>query len=242
MNIQFKSLIPRRSPFVTTTLPGQYSRYLSTATRSGPAAAEAPNVTTYSGTSRPRPYHLKHPPPALKRDLPRLQRSWPTIVAFAVVGVAGWTVFLTYVTNQEKISSSVVKQIMRELREDEALRAVLGDAIRMQGEWWLNGDPRIIGSVCIVVTLSTSRTLSTFFLQISTMQGTIDVSFRVKGSKGAHTTITLSNKRWLTPYIGAGTVYFTSIRREKGVPFETLRFKVIADDGSIISKANDATS
>ncbi|KAJ3732963.1 cytochrome oxidase complex assembly protein 1-domain-containing protein [Lentinula guzmanii] len=200
----FKSLIARRSPFVATALPRQHLQYLSTTSRPGPAAAEAPNVTTYSGTSRPRPYHLKHPPPALKRDLPRLQKTWPTIIAFAIIGVAGWTAFLTYVTNQEKISSSVVKQIMRELREDEEMRAVLGDAIRMQGEWWLNGDPRIIGS-------------------ISTMQGNIDVSFRIKGSKGS------------------GTVYFTSIRREKGVPFEILRFKVIADDGTIISKAKDTT-
>lgn len=66
-------------------------------------------------------------------------------------------------TNQEKISSSVVQQIMRELREDEELRAVLGDAIRMQGEWWLNGDPRIIGSVCAIVTLSARRTHSGLF-------------------------------------------------------------------------------
>ncbi|KAJ3875790.1 cytochrome oxidase complex assembly protein 1-domain-containing protein [Lentinula edodes] len=205
-----KFLTTRRSPFMMTILPRQHLQYtidgrcLSTTSRPGPAAAEPPNVTTYSGTSRPRPYHLKHPPPALKRDLPRLQKTWPAILAFAVIGVAGWTAFLTFVTNQEKISSSVVQQIMRELREDEELRAVLGDAIRMQGEWWLNGDPRIIGS-------------------ISTMQGNIDVSFRVKGSKGA------------------GTVYFTSIRREKGVPFEILRFKVIADDGPIISKVKDVT-
>ncbi|KAJ3832775.1 cytochrome oxidase complex assembly protein 1-domain-containing protein [Lentinula raphanica] len=199
-----KSLITRRPPSLFELRPSQHLQHLSTATRPGPATNEAPNVTVYSGTSRPRPYHLKHPPPALKRDLPRLEKSWPAIVAFALVGIAGWTAFLTYVTNQEKISSSVVKQIMRELREDEELRTVLGDAIRMQGEWWLNGDPRIIGS-------------------ISTMQGNIDVSFRIKGSKGA------------------GTVYFTSIRREKGVPFEILRFKVIADDGTIISKAKDVT-
>ncbi|KIK70076.1 hypothetical protein GYMLUDRAFT_151629 [Collybiopsis luxurians FD-317 M1] len=198
-----------RSSFLTTTLsrPSQTllipRKSLSTTNRPTPAATEPPNVTMYSGTSRPRPYHLKHPPPAMKRDLPRLQSNWPTIFAFSIIGAAGWAAFLTYVTNQEKISSSVVKQIMRELREDPQLREALGDAIRMQGEWWLNGDPRIIGS-------------------ISTMQGNIDVSFRIKGSKGA------------------GTVYFTSIRREKGIPFEILRFKVIADDGTVISKVQDS--
>ncbi|RXW15782.1 hypothetical protein EST38_g10079 [Candolleomyces aberdarensis] len=86
---------------------------------------------------------------------------------------------------------------MRSLKADPQLRDVLGDAIRPQPEWWLNGDPRIEG-------------------KIGQLQGNIDVSFRVKGSKGT------------------GTVYFTSIRKEKGVPFTVLRFKVISDDGTVV--------
>ncbi len=65
----------------------------------------------------------------------------------AVLGVAGWVAFLTYVTNQEMISSSIVRQIMRCVREDPKLREVLGEAIRSQPEWWLNGDPKINGRV-----------------------------------------------------------------------------------------------
>ncbi|EEB96071.1 hypothetical protein MPER_04855 [Moniliophthora perniciosa FA553] len=84
---------------------------------------------------------------------------------------------------------------MRSLRADPKLKKVLGHAIRPQPEWWLNGDPNILDI---------------------TMQGNVDMSFRIKGSKGS------------------GTVYFTSIRREKGVPFTILRFKVIADDGTIV--------
>ncbi|KAL0065505.1 cytochrome oxidase assembly protein 1 [Marasmius tenuissimus] len=105
---------------------------------------------------------------------------------------------MTIVTNQEKITSSVFKQVMRTVRSDPGVREVLGEAIRPQAEWWLNGDPDIQG-------------------QISTMQGNVDMSFRIKGSKGS------------------GTLYFTSIRREKGVPFTILRFKVIADDGTVIN-------
>lgn len=52
--------------------------------------------------------------------------------------------------------------------------------------------------------------------QINMPKGQIDVSLRVVGSKGA------------------GTLYFTSIRREKGAPFTILRFKVITDDGRTI--------
>lgn len=104
---------------------------------------------------------------------------------------------MKYATNQEKISSSVFRSIMRSLKADPQLHEKLGDAIRPQPEWWLNGDPRILG-------------------HISQLQGNIDVSFRIKGSKGA------------------GTIYFTSIRKEKGTPYTVLRFKVICDDGTVI--------
>jgi len=148
----------------------------------------------YTGTSKPRPYHLKHPPP---RALPRLESRFLPIKAILLgaLGISLWGAFLLHTTNAEKASSSVVKGILRELRDNEVLRGVLGDAIRVQGEWWLNGSPWIRGKV-------------------STMQGSVDVSFRVKGTRGA------------------ATVYFTSIRRDKGLPFEILRFKVISDDES----------
>jgi len=77
------------------------------------------------------------------------------------------------------------------------LREVLGDVIRPQPEWWLNGDPYVSG-------------------QIGQLQGNIDVSFRIRGPKGS------------------GTLYFTSIRREKGVPYTVLRFKVICDNGTVV--------
>ncbi|KAJ2915246.1 hypothetical protein MD484_g5162, partial [Candolleomyces efflorescens] len=137
---------------------------------------------------------MKHPQ---TRDLPKLQSKWPTALATLAVAGACWAMFITYATNQEKISSSVFRSIMRSLKADPQLRDLLGDAIRPQPEWWLNGDPRIEG-------------------KIGQLQGNIDVSFRVKGSKGT------------------GTVYFTSIRKEKGVPFTVLRFKVICDDGTVV--------
>ncbi|CDO73640.1 hypothetical protein BN946_scf185014.g110 [Trametes cinnabarina] len=101
---------------------------------------------------------------------------------------------MVFVTNQEKLSSSIMQQIMTTVRESPELREVLGEAIRPEPVWWMNGDPWISGAIHIP-------------------GGNIDLSFRVKGHKGA------------------GTLYFTSIRREKGQPFEILRFKVIADDG-----------
>ncbi|KAJ7630511.1 cytochrome oxidase complex assembly protein 1-domain-containing protein, partial [Roridomyces roridus] len=111
-----------------------------------------------------------------RRDLPRIEKRWPAMLGLAVVVVTGWAAFLTYVTNETKVTSSVVKQIL---------------------QWWLNGYPVIHG-------------------QINQLQGNIDLSFRIKGA------------------LGSGTVYFTSVRKAKGMPYEILRFRVILDDGRIV--------
>ncbi|KAI8989799.1 cytochrome oxidase complex assembly protein 1-domain-containing protein [Trametes punicea] len=159
------------------------------------ARKHQPQVETFDKTARPGLYY---PRPQRERDLPPLQSKWPAILALGVLGVSAWAVFMAFVANQEKLSSSVMQQIMTTLRESPELREVLGEAIRPEPVWWMNGDPWISGAIHIP-------------------GGNIDLSFRVKGHKGA------------------GTLYFTSIRREKGQPFEVLRFKVIADDGTEVN-------
>lgn len=54
---------------------------------------------------------------------------------------------MTVANNQEKLSSSVFRSIVRALKADEQLREVLGEAIRPQPEWYLNGDPLVNGHV-----------------------------------------------------------------------------------------------
>ncbi|KAJ7770868.1 cytochrome oxidase complex assembly protein 1-domain-containing protein [Mycena maculata] len=131
------------------------------------------------------------------RELPRIEKRWPAVLGLTAVVLTGWSAFLTYVTNETKVTSSVVKQIMRTLKADPQLTEALGLAIRPQPEWWLNGYPIIHG-------------------QINQLQGNIDLSFRIKGS------------------MGSGTVYFTSVRKAKGIPYEILRFRVILDDGRVV--------
>ncbi|KAJ7785892.1 cytochrome oxidase complex assembly protein 1-domain-containing protein [Mycena metata] len=131
------------------------------------------------------------------RQLPKIEKRWPAMLGIAVVVMSGWGAFLTYVTNETKVTSSVVKQILRTIKEDPQLLETMGMAIRPQPEWWLNGYPIIHG-------------------QVNQIQGNIDVSFRIKGS------------------LGSGTVYFTSVRKAKGIPYTILRFRVILDDGRVI--------
>jgi hypothetical protein len=60
-----------------------------------------------------------------------------------------------------------MRRVLSELRESEDVRAVLGDAVRPEPTWYLNGSPWVSGSVKM-------------------LQGNIDVSFRVKGHKSTH--------------------------------------------------------
>ncbi|KAJ7693651.1 cytochrome oxidase assembly protein 1, partial [Mycena rosella] len=94
------------------------------------------------------------------------------VLGLTAVVLSGWAAFLTYVTNETKVTSSVVKQILRTIKGDPQLAETLGLAIRPQPEWWLNGYPIIHG-------------------QINQLQGNIDVSFRIKGSMGVSWVVVL---------------------------------------------------
>lgn len=76
-----------------------------------------------------------------------VQSKWPLAIGGAIVGIAGWAAFMTYATNQEKLSSSVFRSILRGLKSDPQLKESLGEAIRPQPEWYLNGDPYVKGHV-----------------------------------------------------------------------------------------------
>ncbi|KAF7799586.1 hypothetical protein EIP86_010823 [Pleurotus ostreatoroseus] len=157
-----------------------------------PPPSKQPEPETFSAPSRPRAYYARP-----ERDLPPLQRKWPYLLALAFFGTSAWGAFYFYAANQERLSSSVMRQVMSTIRDSPELNAALGDALRPEPVWWLNGDPVVNGAIHL-------------------LQGTVDLSFRVKGHKGA------------------GTLYFTSIRKAKGEPFQILRFRVICDDGQVV--------
>ena len=69
------------------------------------------------------------------------------MLAFGALGVGAWGAFMLYVANQERLSSSVMQQLMAAVRESAELRAALGEAIRPEPVWWMNGDPWVHGAV-----------------------------------------------------------------------------------------------
>lgn len=117
----------------------------------------------------------------------------------------------------------MVKQILRTLKADPQLAETLGLAIRPQPEWWLNGYPIIHGQVRGIISSVAKDGLPEDF-QINQLQGNIDLSFRIKGSLGAF--INCSSMRELrdSRHSGSGTVYFTSVRKAKGIPYEICMF------------------
>ncbi|KAI0705884.1 cytochrome oxidase complex assembly protein 1-domain-containing protein [Cytidiella melzeri] len=156
-----------------------------------PSPAKLPEAEIFSEPAKPREYYTRP-----QRDLPPIQRSWPIIVLVSVLGVSTWGAFYLYAANQERLSSSVVRQVMGTVRDSAALKEALGDSIRFEPVWWLNGDPYINGGVHL-------------------MQGSVDLSFRIKGHKGQ-------------------LFSYAYIRRAKGEPFTILRFRIICDDGKIV--------
>jgi cytochrome c oxidase assembly factor 1 len=126
-----------------------------------PPPKDLPPPETFSSTSRPRQYYSRPQP----RDLPPyrvsrvsppprnsayalyVQRAWPGLLAVCIGGVSAWAAFLAYAANQERLSSSAMRRVLSDLRDSEDVRVVLGNAVRPEPTWYLNGSPWVHGSV-----------------------------------------------------------------------------------------------
>ncbi|KAF8607570.1 DUF1783-domain-containing protein [Ceratobasidium sp. AG-I] len=158
-----------------------------------PPGPPPPEPVTFDAPSRPRPVQDRPQP----KELPVIRSRAPAILALGILGVSAWAGFILYATNQERLASSVVRQVITQLRASPEVAAQLGRGVVAEPTWWMIGQPYVDGAVNL-------------------LQGKVDISLRVKGSNGA------------------GTVYFTSIRKEKGQPFTILRYKLICDNGTVL--------
>jgi cytochrome c oxidase assembly factor 1 len=69
------------------------------------------------------------------------------LVILGTFGVAAWVAFIKYANNQERLTSSITQQILQNLRDSPEVSELLGDAIRPEPVWYLNGDPWVDGVV-----------------------------------------------------------------------------------------------
>ncbi|EXJ82031.1 hypothetical protein A1O1_08099 [Capronia coronata CBS 617.96] len=121
-------------------------------------------------------------------DLPRRGAWTTTLPLFALlIGVASLAIF-----NYQKSSSSTVNAILYALRTNEQARELLGDEIYFASRIpWIRGE-------------------------LAPMQGTIDISFWVKGKKDQ------------------ALVKFVSIRKRSDAFFETLEWSLKTRDGKVL--------
>ncbi|KAG9090254.1 hypothetical protein FS749_000701 [Ceratobasidium sp. UAMH 11750] len=178
-----------------------YARNLSTSHRTcaklnlapPPPGPPPPKPVTFDAPSKPRVVHERPQP----KELPVIRSRAPALIALGILGVSAWAGFIIYATNQERLASSVTRQVLAQLRASPEVEAILGRGVGAEPTRWMLGQPYVDGAVNL-------------------LQGKVDISLRVKGSNGA------------------GTVYFTSIRKEKGQPFTILRYKLICDNGVVL--------
>ncbi|KAG6331251.1 hypothetical protein ID866_7836 [Astraeus odoratus] len=206
--------------------PRRYATTVDPPSRPPPPPPQQPEVETFSSSSKPRLYYAR---PPTRSDLPEIK-----VILEASVGVAGWAVFFLFAANQERLASSVVKQVLQTVRGNEELRDVLGDAIRPEPAWYLNGDPWINGSINLPA-------------------GHVDVSFRLKGHRGQHPI------HWFYQYPthqeqAAARFISPAYEKRKGsrsclvsrplssprvmhnhTPLHLVRFRVISDDGKVVN-------
>ena len=197
-----------------------------------------------------------------------IQRAWPGLLVVCIGGVGVWAAFLAYAANQERLSSSAMRRVLSELRESEDVRAVLGDAVRPEPTWYLNGSPWVYGSVCgtqaltygagegaiITASLILATSRSRCYRETSTSASASRVTrVRAKSFFGpSHLYLSYSSgmgRRWHGllyeyPQRAWRTFYDLCVSSFSPIPrfpiacspnvFHTVRFKVIADDGTVI--------
>ncbi|KAG8718854.1 hypothetical protein FRC09_012011 [Ceratobasidium sp. 395] len=146
-----------------------YARGLSTSSRScaklnltpPPPGPPPPSPVTFDAPSKPRVVHERPVP----KDLPVIRSRAPALIALGVLGISAWAGFILYATNQERLASSVTRQVLTQLRASPEVAAVLGRGVSAEPTWWMLGQPYVDGAVNL-------------------LQGKVDISLRVKGSEG----------------------------------------------------------
>ena len=58
------------------------------------------------------------------------------------------------------------RSIVRTVKVDPQLREVLGEVIRPQPEWWLNGDPYVSGHVSAFILLESSNAFESLIILV----------------------------------------------------------------------------
>jgi cytochrome c oxidase assembly factor 1 len=107
---------------------------------------------------------------------------------------------------------TVVRTLLFNLRASEIVKDALGEGVRPK-PFLLGNEPWVHGKV-------------------NTIQGIVDISFRVESDSGRASVSLLHDTRNIANVLsnaGEGTLFFKSERRTKHGRFETIDFKLVVD-------------
>ncbi|QRW15873.1 CoA-binding domain protein [Rhizoctonia solani] len=71
----------------------------------------------------------------------------PALIGLGILGVTAWAGFVVYATNQERLASSVTKQVLTQVRASQEIAAELGQGVVAEPTWWMVGQPYVDGAL-----------------------------------------------------------------------------------------------
>ncbi|KZS99107.1 DUF1783-domain-containing protein [Sistotremastrum niveocremeum HHB9708] len=101
-------------------------------------------------------------------ELPSLQKNLRVLVPSGIALGISWLAFLLYSTNNERLSTSIVRQIQSNIKHNVNVTDLVGDNVSLEPAWWMAGKPWISG-------------------EINMLRGSIDISVPVKGDLSSGT-------------------------------------------------------
>ncbi|SJX60311.1 uncharacterized protein SRS1_11625 [Sporisorium reilianum f. sp. reilianum] len=189
------------SRWTTTTLAAARMHMTPSRLRPITPPPPPPPAQPSSSTAAPARSNVSARPTLIRsKPLPHVPNTLPALAAFTIAALASWAAFTLYATNKEKLSSSIFKSIVSQVKHSPQVSALFssspeGAMVVLKRETLLGGTPKVNGAV-------------------NMMQGRVDLSFKIHAQGDERKT---------------ATVYFTSIRAHKHAPFEILRFVVVDD-------------
>ncbi|ETS63525.1 hypothetical protein PaG_01818 [Moesziomyces aphidis] len=99
-----------------------------------------------------------------RRELPPVPNTFPLLAFAATAAVGSWGAFTVYATNKEKLSSSIFKSILAQVKSSPSVHSLLSSTPVLKRELWLGGVPHVKGAV-------------------NMMQGRVDLSFKITTDK-----------------------------------------------------------
>lgn len=84
--------------------------------------------------------------PELTRTAASCLLALPILTLFGL----GWWAFIEHISNNEKLSSSVFRQVMFVLRTSDKIESLLGEGVHLEPTWWTGGESYIAGTIHVL--------------------------------------------------------------------------------------------